>query len=103
MYFQGGNILFLRLVDTRCKPEALEEILNGYESIIIPRLETGDGCLFAGAVRSERDPESGISMTLKQRMAGPAVAGHESRISTRRAGTGDADIFSRYSGQETGT
>jgi len=56
--------MFMRLVHVRYKPESLGRIQKIYDTVIIPRLQQVEGCLFVGAIRNEQHPDEGISMTL---------------------------------------
>lgn len=56
--------MFMRMVQVRYKPEAISKIREMYDTVIIPRLENIDGCLFVCAVTNDKDPEEGISLTL---------------------------------------
>ncbi len=56
--------MFMRLVHARYKPESLAAIQKIYDTVIIPRLQKVPGCLFVGAIASEKKREEGISMTL---------------------------------------
>jgi heme-degrading monooxygenase HmoA len=56
--------MFMRLVQAKYDPAALMIIRQIYDSKIIPQLQEMKGCLFAGLIKSELDPEEGISLTL---------------------------------------
>jgi heme-degrading monooxygenase HmoA len=56
--------MFMRLVQAKYDPAALTIIRQIYETKIIPQLQEMKGCLFACLIKSELDPEEGISMTL---------------------------------------
>jgi heme-degrading monooxygenase HmoA len=56
--------MFMRLVQARYDPAALLVIRQVYEEKIIPQLQKMKGCLFACLIKSEVDPEEGLSLTL---------------------------------------
>ena len=56
--------MYMRLVQAKYDPAALMIIRQIYDTKIIPQLQEMKGCLFAGLIKSELDPEEGISLTL---------------------------------------
>jgi len=56
--------MFMRLVQAKYDPAALMVIRQIYKDKIIPQLQKMRGCLFACLIKSEVDPEEGLSLTL---------------------------------------
>ncbi len=56
--------MFMRLVHSRYQTESLEKIKEVYRSVIIPRLEQVDGCIYVGLIKNERSRGEGFSLTL---------------------------------------
>lgn len=56
--------MFIRFVHATVKPEHHRDILNLYESMVMPALKNVGGCLFAGLIRNEHTQDEFISMTL---------------------------------------
>ncbi len=56
--------MYMRLVQTKVKPDGLEMMKEYYDKKIVPALQRTAGCLYACLMRSARQPEEIISMTL---------------------------------------
>ena len=56
--------MYMRLVQARYMPASLSIIRKIYDEKIIPELRKMKGCLFACLIRSETQPDEGISFTL---------------------------------------
>ena len=56
--------MYMRLVQARFIPASLSIIKKIYDDKIIPQLQHMSGCMFAGLVISETEPDLGISLTL---------------------------------------
>lgn len=56
--------MYMRLLQTKVKPNALEMMKAYYDSNIMPVLQQTAGCLYACLMRSAQQPEDIISMTL---------------------------------------
>ena len=56
--------MYMRLVQAKYQPAALSIIRKIYDEKIIPQLQKMKGCLFACLIKSENDPDEGISLTL---------------------------------------
>ncbi|OVE79516.1 hypothetical protein BVY01_02310 [bacterium I07] len=56
--------MFMRLVHARYQLESLEDIKSVYRSVIIPRLEQVEGCMYVGLIKNEQSPGEGLSLTL---------------------------------------
>ncbi len=58
--------MFMRLLQSKVKPEAVEKLGEFYETKVIPELQKIKGCIFASLVQDRAQPGTGISMTLWQ-------------------------------------
>ncbi len=56
--------MYMRLVRTKVKPDGLEMMKEHYDKNIVPTLQRTAGCLYACLMRSARQPEEIISLTL---------------------------------------
>lgn len=56
--------MYMRLVQARYMPASVSIIRKIYDEKIIPELRKMNGCLFACLIRSETQPDEGISFTL---------------------------------------
>jgi len=56
--------MYMRLVQARYMPASISIIRKIYDEKIIPELRKMKGCLFACLIRSETQPDEGISFTL---------------------------------------
>ena len=56
--------MYMRLVQARYMPASVSIIRKIYDEKIIPELKKMKGCLFACLIRSETQPDEGISFTL---------------------------------------
>jgi quinol monooxygenase YgiN len=56
--------MYMRLVQAKYQPASLSIIRKIYDDKIIPQLQKMNGCLFACLIKSENDPDEGISLTL---------------------------------------
>ena len=56
--------MYMRLVQARYMPASVSIIRKIYNEKIIPELRKMNGCLFACLIRSETQPDEGISFTL---------------------------------------
>ena len=56
--------MYMRLVQARYMPASISIIRKIYDEKIIPELKKMKGCLFACLIRSETQPDEGISFTL---------------------------------------
>jgi heme-degrading monooxygenase HmoA len=58
--------MFMRLLQSKVKPEAVGIIRDFYETKVIPELQKIKGCMFAGLIQDRTQPGTGFSMTLWQ-------------------------------------
>jgi heme-degrading monooxygenase HmoA len=58
--------MFMRLFQSKVKPEAVGKLGEFYETKVIPELQKIKGCMFTGLVQDRDQPGTGISMTLWQ-------------------------------------
>jgi quinol monooxygenase YgiN len=58
--------MFMRLLQSKVKPEAVEKLGEFYETKVIPELQKIKGCMFAGLIQDRTRPGTGFSMTLWQ-------------------------------------
>jgi quinol monooxygenase YgiN len=56
--------MYMRLVQTKVKPDGLERMKSYYDEEILPLLQQTAGCLYAGLMQSALHPEEILSMTL---------------------------------------
>ncbi len=56
--------MYMRLVQARYMPASVSIIRKIYDEKIIPELRKMNGCLFACLIRSETQPDEGVSFTL---------------------------------------
>ena len=56
--------MFMRIVHLRLDPNRVLELRNMYPSVIIAELSRTPGCLYAGLLQSDENPDVGISLTL---------------------------------------
>jgi heme-degrading monooxygenase HmoA len=56
--------MFMRTVHLRLDPNRLLELRQMYHAVIIAELSHTPGCLYAGLLQSDDNPENGISLTL---------------------------------------
>ena len=56
--------MFMRLFQVKVKIDFLPVIRKIYDNEVIPQLQKMDGCLFACLIRSEKQPDEAISLTL---------------------------------------
>lgn len=56
--------MYMRLVQTKVKPDGLAMMKEYYDTNIIPALQQTAGCLYACLMRNARQPDEIISMTL---------------------------------------
>ncbi len=56
--------MFLRLVQTKVKPEAESRVNEVYRDTVIAALQNTPGCLYAGLIKSESQEHEYVSMTL---------------------------------------
>ena len=56
--------MFMRIVHLRLDPNRLLELRRMYSTVIIAELSHTPGCLYAGLLQSDVNPENGISLTL---------------------------------------
>jgi heme-degrading monooxygenase HmoA len=58
--------MFMRLLQSKVKPEAVGKLGEFYETKVIPELQKIKGCMFAGMIQDRSQPGTGFSMTLWQ-------------------------------------
>jgi heme-degrading monooxygenase HmoA len=58
--------MFMRLLQSKVKPETVGKLGEFYETKVIPELQKIKGCRFAGLIQDRTQPGTGISMTLWQ-------------------------------------
>jgi quinol monooxygenase YgiN len=58
--------MFMRLLQSKAKPGAVDMLRQFYETRVIPELKKMPGCRFAGLIQDKLQPETGFSMTLWQ-------------------------------------
>ena len=56
--------MYMRLVQARFIPASLTIIKKIYDDKIIPQLQNMKGCIFASLIKSETEPDEGISLTI---------------------------------------
>ena len=56
--------MFMRILNIRLKSNNMDMLRSFYDAIIIGELQKIDGCLFAGLLQSNQDPNDGLSLTL---------------------------------------
>ena len=61
--------MFMRTVHLRLDPNRILELRQMYTGVIIAELARTRGCLYAGLLQSDDNPEAGISLTLWQHAA----------------------------------
>ncbi len=69
--------IFMRLVHSRYRTELLDDIKGVSRSVIIPRLEKVEWCIYVGLIRNDRFPDEGFSLTLWESKENAIT--HESR------------------------
>lgn len=55
--------MFMRILQLNVDPKFIEEFKDFYENTVEPKLQTVDGCLFAGFIKSKPDKDEFISLT----------------------------------------
>jgi len=68
--------MYMRLVQVKVNPERLSEMREFYDRKVIPAIQTMNGCLFAGLMRSDDHPDEGVSMTLWDNQANAEAYGN---------------------------
>ena len=56
--------MYMRLLQEKVKPEAVDMLRQFYETRVIPELQKMPGCMFAGLIQGRLHPETGFSITL---------------------------------------
>ncbi|NIM15544.1 MAG: hypothetical protein GTO45_26490 [Candidatus Aminicenantes bacterium] len=58
--------MFMRLLQSKVKPEAVGKLGEFYKTKVIPELQKIKGCMFASLIQDRTQPGTGFSMTLWQ-------------------------------------
>ncbi len=56
--------MYMRLLNVRSKSNDMHMLRSFYDAVVIGELQKIDGCLFAGLLQSNKDPNEGVSLTL---------------------------------------